>query len=315
MINRGWIVYGTSAFLLLLVFFIFVAAGWPGTPDTCTNIDPKTGVQVPQKPGDPANTCYCEDFSVSAVVNHKSGIRQPVNTLFNLYALLTAALVAWQVKKDRVNGDTQNPMRRTTSWIPDVYIFAVLFLGLGSMWFHASLTQAVSWMDGLSMYIFAGFLAVYAMYRFCSSGTVLWIFPRWVLFSVLYPLIIIFYTVIGDKVDLGSSAPLPISAWLIGTLIVLYLGFEIANFVVNRPYANWDTGTAVYCGFMWFGGVVAFGLAFLFWAESQTGKPLCNPTSFFQPHGLLWHPLAGVMAVLLFYYWRQEDDHYQPTGI
>jgi hypothetical protein len=170
-------------------------------------------------------------------------------------------------------------------------------------------------MDGLSMYIFAGFLASYAMYRFASSGTVLWIFPRWVIFSVFYPLVCILYTVIGDKVDLGPDAPLPISAWLIGTLITLYIGFELAHLIVNKPYLTWDVRRRFYCAALWFGAVMAFVFAFLFWAKSQTGKPLCDPTSFFQPHGLLWHPLAGVMAVLLFYYWREDFEPYQPTEI
>ena len=58
---------------------------------------------------------------------------------------------------------------------------------------------------------------------------------------------------------------------------------------------------------LWLLAVVAIGLATLFWALSQTGKSLCNPGSGFQPHGLLWHPLAGVMAVLLYFYWRDEE--------
>jgi hypothetical protein len=60
-------------------------------------------------------------------------------------------------------------------------------------------------------------------------------------------------------------------------------------------------------GLLWGGAAVAIILATIFWIFSQTGEDLCDPTSFFQPHGLLWHPLAGVMAVLLYFYWRGDE--------
>jgi len=47
-------------------------------------------------------------------------------------------LVAYFIYRDRANGVVRNPIT-LGSWIPDLYIFAVLLLGLGSMWFHASL--------------------------------------------------------------------------------------------------------------------------------------------------------------------------------
>src|ERR1041385_2821928 len=154
---RGFIVWGAGTFVLLLVFLIFMAVGWPGKPDTCTNIDPATGVQTAQAAGDPPDTCYCEHFSVSDVFHNKGGIRQPVNTWFNLYAILTSLLVAWQIWRDRQVNSGENPMKRATNWLPDVYIFAVLFLGLGSMWFRASLTRDVAWLDGFSMYMYTAF--------------------------------------------------------------------------------------------------------------------------------------------------------------
>jgi len=55
------------------------------------------------------------------------------------------------------------------------------------------------------------------------------------------------------------------------------------------------------------GLIEAIILATIFWVLSQTGKPLCNRDSLFQPHGMLWHPLAGVMAVLLYFYWRGDE--------
>ena len=44
----------------------------------------------------------------------------------------------------------------------------------------------------------------------------------------------------------------------------------------------------------------------MFCVLSQAGGPMCFPDSLFQPGGLLWHLLAEVMAVLLYFYWRAE---------
>jgi hypothetical protein len=58
---------------------------------------------------------------------------------------------------------------------------------------------------------------------------------------------------------------------------------------------------------LWWLAVACIGLATFFWVSSQTGRYMCDPHSKFQPHGLLWHPLAGAMALLLYFYWRRED--------
>ena len=50
-----------------------------------------------------------------------------------------------------------------------------------------------------------------------------------------------------------------------------------------------------------------FNLYAIFWIFSQTGKFMCSPTGP-QPHGLLWHPLAGAMAVFVYFYWRCDTS-------
>jgi hypothetical protein len=34
---------------------------------------------------------------------------------------------------------------------------------------------------------------------------------------------------------------------------------------------------------------------------------MCHPDSWFQWHGL-WHIFSGAMAILLYFYWRREND-------
>jgi hypothetical protein len=268
---RGFVVWDAGIFIIIGAFLFFMMLGWPGDPDNCvTN-----------------NVCYCEAFDPAKVMAGAPGVRQAVNTWFNLYAIATSFIVALFVYLDRVDGKTWNVIR-SNSLIPDAYIFAVLFLGLGSMWFHASLTNGVSWLDGLSMYLYAAFLVFYTIRRIWHSDLFFWI---------AYPATVIGFTILGA---LWTSEYA--SLILIVTLVAAYLTFEIIAGLKQGKMLIGTTRARV----LWILGVSSMGLATLFWALSQTGRTLCDPDSFFQPHGILWHPLAGVMAVLLYFYWREE---------
>jgi hypothetical protein len=94
---------------------------------------------------------------------------------------------------------------------------------------------------------------------------------------------------------------------LILMLVVAYVIVEVVIWIRTGTVMNRASGgqlTVV----LWVSAVVAILLATFFWKLSQTDGLLCWPTSAFQPHGLLWHPLAGLMAVLLYFYWREADD-------
>ena len=78
--------------------------------------------------------------------------------------------------------------------------------------------------------------------------------------------------------------------------------FELIVNVRDGKFMHGKTYTQV----LWCVAVGCILVATLFWALSQTGGPLCNANGP-QPHGLIWHPLAGVMAVLLYFFWRDEN--------
>jgi hypothetical protein len=123
------------------------------------------------------------------------GIRQPVNTLFNLYALITAGIVAFVLSRDRAEGGTAIVIR-SNSLKADGYVFAVLFLGLGSMWFHASLSATVAWLDGLSMYVYAAFLVFYTVDRWLGRRSASQLL-RDLLFWIGWPLVAVGFTLLG----------------------------------------------------------------------------------------------------------------------
>lgn len=249
------------------------------------------------------NTCYCESFSVADAASNKGGVRQPVNTWFNLYSIGTSFVVALFVCFDRREGGYPNLIRSTTL-IPDLYIFAVLFLGLGSMWFHGSLKEWGGIFDDLSMYTFAAFLVFYTVRRWWDSDVFFWI---------AYPLTVAGFTIVGEI--LSQAAPkAPVSLFLILALVVAYSTIEFL--IWSRDGADsrrrnlWNHlkwwGKDIKTSWRWWAAVGSIVAAAVFWGLSQSGAPLCDPKSGFQPHGLLWHPLAGVMAVFIYFYWRRD---------
>jgi hypothetical protein len=290
MTYRGFIVWGAGIVGVLGLFLIFVAAGWPGGPDQCTHLVAGKQILIDGK----LNSCYCEHFNTADVLSHASGVRQPSNTWFNLYAIITSGIVAIRLFFDRQSGTSSNPLRSMNP-IADAYIFAVLFLGLGSMWFHASLSSAVSWVDAFSMYVFAGFLVYYAIYRLWPNDQFFWI---------CYPVTVFAATVAGAFWDWDYA-----SLILILILVVVYLVFEFI-----WAGHHWSRSRPVPI-VLWSLGVLFILVATLFWTLSQTGAPLCRTASeaasAFQAHGMIWHPFAGVMATLLYFYWRYDDEQLQ----
>jgi len=265
-------VWGIGSIVILGLFFNFVLNGWPGSVNACTLNTP--------------DTCYCETFDMTAVTAGSPGVRQMVNTWSNLYALFTSLLIALFVFFDRrALSPTATPnLMRSTTFIPDLYVFIVLFLGLGSMFYHGSLTEWGGIFDGLSMYLFAAFLVFYSIRRLWNSAVFFWL-------GYL------------STVAVATSLHTPTTSFmLILTLTAIYLAIEL--YIWNRTgrvmMGTWRGAI------LWLSALASILMAVYFWHHSKTGGVLCDPTSLFQPHGLLWHPLAGLTAVLLYFYWRSE---------
>ncbi|HKQ78745.1 MAG TPA: ceramidase domain-containing protein [Blastocatellia bacterium] len=275
---RGFWVWGIGITLILGAFMVFVLAGWPGEANGC--IKPA---------GRQPDSCYCEQFDRAAILRNDGGVRQPVNTWFNLYSIFTSLLVAYFVYLDRARAKTLNPIR-SMSWIPDLYIFAVLFLGLGSMWFHASLKEWGGILDEMSMFVYAAFLIFYSIRRLWNSDLFFWLG---------YLATVALFTILGAVWQWEFK-----SLILILILVAAYLTFEVILWVRSGKVMQGKALTKA----LWLLAVAAIVAATIFWALSQTDGPMCDPKSAFQPHGLLWHPLAGVMAVLLYFYWREDED-------
>jgi hypothetical protein len=261
----------TVTLAVLAPFFLFVAFGWPGSPDSC----------VFERTATASNTCYCELFKQAEI--GKPGVRQPFNTWSNLYSIGAGAFLAVMVYLNRAHGLPAGRNRmRSTDFYPLLYIGVVIFLGLGSMWFHASLVQWGGVVDNLSMYTFAVFLWSYTLVRMTNRD-----WP----FYATYPTAVVLFTVLNA---------LGIPGWAI--IVVLTFAYFVCEGLIafTMPQVRSDSfGVAAYYA----PALISFGAACLVWMFSQSGERLCAAAATFQWHAV-WHWLAGVTAVLLYFYWR-----------
>lgn len=299
---------GIFTLVVLVVFIGFVIGGWPGEPDECI---PKADLN---KTSSATHTCYCEPFSPQDVAKHKAGIRQPFNTLSNLYAIVSGGFLAYfaftqrrKKETDHVHRDTADHNRFRNSgysnFYPIFYMLVVIFLGLGSMWFHASIVSWGGKFDQMSMYTLVSFLLAYSAIRLSNA-------PLYV-FLILYGMCIIVYFALAM---IGADSTL-----VIGISMVPYGILEVVIWILDwimDPKARGVTGTfwnwenfKKYMGSLWdywkywFIGFLTFMIAVIIRGMSDSGGTLCiSCSSAFQYHGV-WHWLSGIMALLLYFHW------------
>ncbi len=266
--TRTFWVWLLSALGLLSAFGYFTSVGWHGEIHQCAA-------------GYPDHRCFCEDFSYAAAQGTTPGVRQFTNTWSNLYALLTSFIVAFVVYRDRTSAQPASVLIRSNFAVADLYVFVVLFVGLGSMWLHGSIKQWGGYVDGASMYAFTAFMVSYTVHR---------LYPSLLLFWVGYVVLVVTFTAINY-----------LTPW--DDVLVLVAAYLLLEIVIGIRSGYWLGGSAA-SRRLWFSAVAIMVAAVVFWLLSQTGGPLCRPQSILQPHGLLWHIPAGVVATLLYFYWR-----------
>jgi len=280
---------GGFALVVLIVFFIFAANGWPGGLDSCLSDNPA------KKPSATENSCFCEPININAVKNHIPGVRQPFNTFSNFYALGTGAFLtfaAWKQRRKRLDNripDTVPDINRfrTGDFYPIFYLLVAIFLGLGSMFFHASIVDWGGIFDQMSMYTLVSFLIAYSLVRLRNVD---------LYFYICYPLLV-FIFFLASLWHVSSVVMILIA--LLGPYAILEGIIFFQDWVFNK---NTKVSFWVYSRY-WIIGFVTFMIAIAIRGASDTGKGLCiECSSAFQYHGV-WHWLAGITALMLYFHW------------
>ncbi|MBN2006026.1 MAG: ceramidase domain-containing protein [Anaerolineae bacterium] len=207
--------------------------------------------------------CSCETL-------RHAGVRTPLNTYTNL-AYVAAAVWMWNALP------AEEPRRYGV-----IFVAATLALGLGSFFFHASLTFAGQWFDAMGMYLLIGFILLYALAR--------WPLLNGKAFAIAYVLL---------NASLGVLlivAPALRRQVFMAELVVAAL-LEVAYLIRRRPPIRW--------------GYLAAGLTTFFISDRFRAWDLapwaCRPESWLQFHPL-YHCISALALCFIFVYYRSERE-------
>jgi dihydroceramidase len=211
------------------------------------------------------SSCFCEAI-------RSDGIKQPANTWSSLAFVVVAmfALARW----------ARGPSASRAAY-PLLYAVTLIVVGLGSAWFHATLTFRAQFADVFGMYLVATFALLYSIGRLRPLSPVAlaggYIATNAVLAALLY------WVPVARR-------------WIFALLLVAVLLVEL---LIRRrsgePSATRNLWIAA--------GIMA--VAFVIWILDFT-RVLCEPESSIQGHAV-WHILGAAAAWYLLLYFAELE--------
>lgn len=218
------------------------------------------------------DNCFCEAI-------HPGTVAQPANTWSSFGFVLVGLLVMRQSGED-VRVRKQNLLTSQRAY-PLLYGAALIITGLGSAFYHASLTFVGQCFDVMGMYFIASFIMLYNIARFKS-------FPgrnfviAYLLINAALAFLLVAYPALRRYV---------FGAIILATLWPEYRLRQTRTLVINNFFLKAAWGTLI--------------LALVIWTLDLT-KMLCNPTSWLQGHAL-WHLLGALAGGFVYLYYRSEN--------
>ncbi len=217
---------------------------------------------------------------------HPGLIKEPINTLSNIGFMISGLSMGWILRKGIYQ---KNNNSLTRSFFYSIFFpTLVVLIGTGSMAKHATETYIGGFFVMLSMYLFASFIASYAIQRFFKlSILVFGIMFFFMLSSCIISHFLPFHILFNF---FGITA---FAFYVLIAFIVEFLNIYVRKM---RHEIHWYYFTAF-----------LFALAFIFWMLSKPDALLCNPQSIIQGHSI-WHLLNAVALFCSFRYYVSENS-------
>jgi hypothetical protein len=207
--------------------------------------------------------CFCE------AVTTANPIRQPSNTVSSLAFAVVGVWVLLQARETSRNSPFKTPHRV-------MFGISALMIGLGSAFYHASMTFVGQFFDIFGMYLLTGLMWVYALGRWNDWGIRT--------MAMAYLGLNVALTVL--QIGLPETRRYAFA-------IILLLALLTEAIVWKKLHPARD--------YRWFwGGLGAFTLAYLIWNLDNSGA-WCDPHAWLQGHAL-WH-IFGAGAVFCLWRW------------
>jgi Ceramidase len=202
-------------------------------------------------------------------------------------ALIVQPANSWSSYGHALAGFLMIVLSRSRSWASGfsrdgamAFGLSTIFVGLGSVLLHATLTLWGQFFDVMGMYLTSGFMFVSAMTRWrdlsARSAVLLYI-------AVVGGLLVVLYLVPEVRRSLFA------------VVLIAAIALEL---ICARPRR---TGIRVS---YYFAAIATKAVAFAIWNLDQHGL-VCRPESLIQGHAI-WHLLGAVSLWLTFLYYRSE---------
>ncbi len=217
-----------------------------------------------------ATRCFCEIPRIGTL------IVQPANS-WSSYGYAFAGFLMIVLSQGR--GWTSAFNRNAAS----VFGVTAIFVGLGSVLLHATLTLWGQFFDVMGMYLVSGFMLVSAI-------------ARWRNLSVR-DAVLLYLVVAGGLLVVLYLEP-EVRRWLFAVVLIAAIALEMTFARPLRPSVK----TRYYLA-----GIVTKAIAFTIWNLDQHGT-LCAPNSLLQGHAV-WHLLGATSLWFTFLYYRSEQKH------
>jgi Ceramidase len=218
-------------------------------------------------------SCFCEAVRPSLV-------RQPVNTGTSL-AFVVAALVVLGAHARATRDRRRENLLLSAPMYTWLFAFALLVIGVGSAFFHASLTFAGQTADVAGMYLLATSLLLYNVARRRSIAE--------------SHAALLYFAVNAMLIGMLVLAP-AFRRYVFALLIVTAIALEVRARGVQQRRSDVR---------LFVGALAAIAIGFAFWIADITGL-LCAPGSIWQGHGV-WHLCGAASAVLVYRHLLSES--------
>ncbi len=202
-------------------------------------------------------------------------IRQPLNAWSSLIFVPIGLWIARRAFMDKVASPRVAPVRRHKRY-GLLYGTALVLTGVGSWFFHASLTYVGHYLDVTGMYFIGAFLLTYGLSRKLKQSATAFMLA---------------YT--------GVLAPLLVLQWYHPSMsryafAGLIAGAAFVEILLHKSLRNW----------LFRGAMLSLVFGFGIWILDER-KLLCWPQSCIQGHAL-WHVLTALSTHLSYLYYISE---------
>ncbi|MEO5589497.1 MAG: ceramidase domain-containing protein [Gemmatimonadaceae bacterium] len=218
------------------------------------------------------DACFCEAVRATVPL-------QPANTVSSLgFVVVGLVVLAGMRRRTRQPALSSSNMMTSRAEFPLVFAAALVVVGLGSAWYHATLTFAAQFADVMGMYLVGVFILLYGWARLRPMRASKLIAAYLGLNALLA---VVLYNVPGAR------------RYVFAVLILIGLCIELAS----RRGAQSKTSNTVHL----VRAVGALAVGFAVWTLDITGV-LCSPDSLFQGHAG-WHVLGAVASYEIYRYY------------